>query len=107
MFLSKRSNGIYYLWLKDELGRKLKVSTRCKRKGEALKFPQSFRGRFHFSKTPENPLGFWSGLTLAKERNTFLSHTVRAPTPCRSRRAAERFRCIVLPDDPPSPISSK
>jgi|WetSurMetagenome_2_1015567.scaffolds.fasta_scaffold779191_2 hypothetical protein len=51
MFLSKRSNGIYYLWLKDELGRKLKVSTGCKRRSETLKFLQSFRESEHERKT--------------------------------------------------------
>ena len=42
MFLSKR-NGIYCLWYTDEAGRKRKVSTRCKRKSEALEFLQSFK----------------------------------------------------------------
>ena len=43
MFLSKRSNGIYYLWYNDDFGHKRKVSTRARRKSEALKFLQSFR----------------------------------------------------------------
>jgi len=43
MFLSKRCNGIYYLWFDDELGRRHKVSTRCTLKSDALKFLQHFR----------------------------------------------------------------
>jgi site-specific recombinase XerD len=43
MFLSKRSNGIYYLWFFDDLGKKKKVSTRTKLKTDALKFLQSFK----------------------------------------------------------------
>lgn len=43
IFLSKRANGIYYLWFKDDLGRKRKVSTRCKLKTDALKFLQDFK----------------------------------------------------------------
>jgi site-specific recombinase XerD len=43
MFLSKRSNGIYYLWFVDDGGKKQKVSTGCSLKSEALKFLQSFK----------------------------------------------------------------
>ncbi len=42
MFLSKRSNGIYYLWLDDENGRKRKVSTHCTVKSDALRFLRTF-----------------------------------------------------------------
>jgi len=42
MFLSKRSNGVYYLWFIDESGKKRKVSTGCYLKSEALKFLQEF-----------------------------------------------------------------
>jgi site-specific recombinase XerD len=47
MFLSKRSNGIYYLWYKDENGRKRKVSTRSKLKSDALRFLQDFKQKDH------------------------------------------------------------
>ena len=43
MFLSKRSNGIYYLWFMDERGRKQKVSTRCSHKPDAVKFFREFK----------------------------------------------------------------
>jgi hypothetical protein len=38
MFLSERSNGVWYLWFDDELGRRHKVSTHCNLKSDALKF---------------------------------------------------------------------
>lgn len=43
MFLSKRSNGYYYLWFIDENGHKQKTSTKCKLKSDALKFLQRFK----------------------------------------------------------------
>jgi integrase len=43
MFLSKRSNGYYYLWFIDENGHKQKTSTKCKLKSDALKFLQQFK----------------------------------------------------------------
>ena len=43
MYLSKRSNGIYYLWYHDENGRKQKTSTRCRSKAEALRFFREFK----------------------------------------------------------------
>ena len=38
MFLSRRSNSIYYLWLDDELGKTRKISAGCKHKSDALQF---------------------------------------------------------------------
>ncbi len=43
MFLSKHSNGIYYLWFNNERGKKQKVSTHCTHKADALRFLQSFK----------------------------------------------------------------
>ena len=43
MFLSKRSNGIYYLWYFDDSGKRHKVSTGCQLKSDALKFVQRFK----------------------------------------------------------------
>jgi integrase len=42
MFLSRRSNGIYYLWYLDERGVYRKVSTRTCLRSEAAKFLRSF-----------------------------------------------------------------
>jgi len=43
MFLSKHSNGKYYLFYSDEQGKRKRVSTRCTHKAEALKFLQTFK----------------------------------------------------------------
>ena len=42
MYLSKRSNGVYYLWFRDALDRKQKISTKTKHKAEALRFLSEF-----------------------------------------------------------------
>ncbi len=43
VFLSKRSHGVYYLYYLDDLGKRHKVSTHCKRKSDALKFIQQYK----------------------------------------------------------------
>jgi integrase len=43
MFLSKHSNGIYYLWFNDGEGKRQKVSTRCRLKTDAYRFVQVFK----------------------------------------------------------------
>lgn len=43
MFLSRRSNGLYYLWFEDEFGKRRKVSTRTTLKSEANEFLRTFR----------------------------------------------------------------
>ncbi len=47
MFLSKRSNGVYYLWFKNEDGKKQKLSTGVSIKSEALKFLLHYKGEIH------------------------------------------------------------
>jgi integrase len=44
MFLSKTKFGYYYIWHKDEQGKKCKVSTRTKVKGEAYQVLANFKG---------------------------------------------------------------
>ncbi len=43
MFLSKHSNGTYYLWFANEQGKRQRVSTHCKYKTDALRFLQTFK----------------------------------------------------------------
>lgn len=43
MFLSKSPSGIYYLWFRNERGKRQKISTRCRLKTDALGFLQSFK----------------------------------------------------------------
>ncbi len=47
MFLPKPSNGIYYLWYDDEVGRRHEVSTRCNVKTDALRFLQDLKQTEH------------------------------------------------------------
>jgi site-specific recombinase XerD len=47
MFLSKHSNGIWYLFYTNKSGKRAKVSTRRKYKSDALKFLQSFKHDEH------------------------------------------------------------
>jgi site-specific recombinase XerD len=51
MFLSKRSNGYYYIYFDNNLGKKNKVSTKTKFKKEALEFLTSFKKEYHNSFT--------------------------------------------------------
>ena len=44
MFLSKSQTGYYYIWYKDERGKKCKISTRTKVKGEAFQALANFKG---------------------------------------------------------------
>jgi hypothetical protein len=43
MYLSRRSNGVYYLWYEDDFGCKHKVSTRTTLKSEAIQFLREFK----------------------------------------------------------------
>jgi len=45
LFLSKRKNGIYYIYYLNEVGKRACVSTRAKRKNEALKFLANFKNQ--------------------------------------------------------------
>jgi integrase len=43
LFLSKRNNGIYYVYYKNNLGKRACISTKCNKKSEALKFLSDFK----------------------------------------------------------------
>jgi integrase len=43
MFLSKASNGIYYLFFRDSNGKRTAISTRARQKTDATKYLQSFK----------------------------------------------------------------
>ncbi len=53
MFLSKHRNGIYYLFYRDDNNRRQKVSTRARRKSDALKFLQTFKIESEKRKAPK------------------------------------------------------
>ena len=81
MFLSKRSNGIYYLWYEDELGKPQKTSTRCRRKADALQFVKEFESnqaerkvklqRISLSLFKEDFLAYSSGVHTIKTQKHF------------------------------------
>ena len=52
MFLSKRYNGIYYLWYVDDRGIYRKVSTRSRSKTAAVKFLRSFKAEERERQSP-------------------------------------------------------
>jgi integrase len=43
MYLSKRAKGVFYLWYFGDDGKKHKLSTKCRKKGDALRFLLSFQ----------------------------------------------------------------
>ena len=74
MFLSKRSNGIYYLWFRDGRGTYQKVSTRSRSKTEASQFLRSFEEEAHARESPDR--------LLSEFRQEYLdySESVHRPT---------------------------
>jgi integrase len=75
MSLSKRSNGIYYLWYFDDSGKRHKVSTGCRVKSDALKFVQQFKKDEHNRKSRIHKT------SLLQFKDAFLahSHSVHSP----------------------------
>jgi integrase/recombinase XerC len=79
MFLSKRSNGIYYLWYKDGSGKKIKVSTGAKLKADAAAFLQEFiqKDTEHRKKQKDRPLSDFIQEFLAYSKQNYSAKTVR------------------------------
>jgi len=69
MFLSKCSNGVYYLFYHDELGKRRAVSTRHRLKVDAVKFLQSFKRSEHERKTK------LQRVSLSEFRTAYLDHS--------------------------------
>lgn len=76
MFLSKRpSNGIYYIFSFDELGKRQRISTRCKLKTDALKFLRDFKEAEHERKRNLDRV------SLSQFKQTYLEHSKGIHTP--------------------------
>lgn len=52
MFLSKRDNGYWYVWHYDQHGRKIKRSTKCRKKADALRFLSGYKLELEEQKHP-------------------------------------------------------
>lgn len=86
MHISKRSNGIYYVWYTDERGCKKKVSTRSSSKSEALKFFRDF-----IPPQPETPRHSFSPVNLS----AFSAHYFKYADSRFSRSYRENIRASV------------
>ena len=86
MFLSKHSNGIYYLFFRDELGKRRKVSTGCRLKSDAFKFLQSFK-----VSEQERKLKL-QRVSLGAFAQDFLAYSQSVHTPKTRRSFAVAFR---------------
>jgi len=80
MFLSKRSNGVYYLWYYDEGGKIRKVSSKTHSKPEAQKFLKDFiqNGKEKKSRIRTIPLGQFQEEFLAYSATNHSPKTTRA-----------------------------
>ena len=96
MYLSKRSNGVYYLWYHNELGRKRKVSTQKKLKADALEFVKNFR------QTDRERKARLQKITLQAFQTDFLSYSSGVHTQKTQRHFKVAFRefCRVIGDLP-------
>jgi site-specific recombinase XerD len=75
VFLSRRSNGIYYLWFEDELGRRQKITTRTRLKSEAFVFLRRFKQESHKRTVRQR------NLLLSEFVATFVVHSAAIHTP--------------------------
>jgi integrase len=70
MYLSKRSNGNYYIFYQNIFGKKTCISTKCKLKQEALKFLSNFEVELKFrQQTKTIPI------TLKEFKNNYLKYS--------------------------------
>lgn len=78
MFLSKASNGVYYLFFKDSNGKRSAISTRARRKADATKYLQAFKLLEYKQRqrAQNRPLDDFIVEYLAYARGVFASGTV-------------------------------
>jgi len=80
MFLSRHPNGFYYLFYFDALGKRHKVSTKCRRKSDALSFLQEFKQeeQERKKKVERKSLSLFAQDFLTYSRSVHTSNTQRA-----------------------------
>jgi integrase len=86
VFLSKSRSGTYYLFYVDELGKRHKVSTRTRRKGDALAFLQSFTREAQEHQTQKQRV------LLSQFAADFLAYSKSIHTPKTQRHFRVAFR---------------
>jgi integrase len=92
MTLSKRSNGLYYVWYIDRDGKRKKISTGTKLKQEATRFLVDFAHKQKAQEAQPAPL------TLSQFTQEFLAHSACVHAPKTSQvyaTALQEFRLIV------------
>ena len=92
MFLSKRSNGLYYVWFFDRDGKRQKVSTGTKLKQEATRFLVDFAQKQRSEQAQPAPL------KLSQFTQDFLAYSACVHAPKTSQvyaTALQEFRLIV------------
>ena len=90
MFLSKRSNGYWYIWFYDEHGRKHKLSTKCRQKSDALRFLSGFKLELENQKHPAPKDVFFK--TVVEEFMVFSVGVHTEATQAHFRTAAREFQ---------------
>ncbi len=103
MFISKRSNGVYYLWYEDENGTKRKISTKCRRKSDALKFVNEFKNR------ERERVKKIKNVSLSKFKNEFLEYSRHNHTQSTQKHFESAFNEFIrhIGDPPLNSISYK
>jgi integrase len=70
MYLSERSNGFYYILFINEKGKRNRISTKCRKKSDALKFLMNFRDGFIKPKEEKLPQ-----MSLTQFKNYILKYS--------------------------------
>jgi integrase len=89
MYLSKRNNGIWYLWFHDAMGKKRKVSTGALTKPDALKFLRDFKE--HDAKRKVK----LTGKTLKEFHEDFKTYSASIHTPKTQESNDNAFRELI------------
>lgn len=90
MYLSKISNGTYYLYYKKEDGNKTRVSCGTKSKSEAMKFLTQFDAKL--KKEAITP----TTISLGEFRDQFLNHIEVTHTPTSYRMVKQSFKELIV-----------
>lgn len=101
MTLAKHAGGIYHVWYTSKAGKRSKVSTRCRRKVDALVFLRSFNADTYERRTREQRATYESFLA------TFLPYikAICAPSTQEIYERALEHLCTITGDVPLSSLT--